>query len=113
MKLSNVKAQTDDYFADEKRVTRDFKEMFSKRNQWRESRQLVYRFRFIPKGKRFREYFDNVNHNNEELIYEYIKHKGKPALVEDWGSTYKWLNYEASSSSPFRSYYFSNTVYLA
>ena len=113
MNLSNVKSQIDNYFADEKRVTRHFKEMFSKRTEWKKSRELVYQFRFIPKGKRFKEYFDSVNYHNEELLYEYIKHRGKPVSIEDYGSTHQWLNYEASSSSPFRSYYFSNTVYLA
>lgn len=112
MNLSKARARMEAYFADEKRFTRRVKEMFSKRTEWKKSRQLVYQFRFIPKGKRFKKYFDNVNYHNEELLYEYIKHRGKAISIEDWGSTYQWLNYEASSSSPFRSYYFNSIVYL-
>lgn len=106
MNLAKARERMDAYFANEKRFTRSFKEMFSKRTEWKQSRQLSYLFRFIPKGKKFQKYFDNVNYNNEELLYEYIKYKGKATSIKYYGSTYQWLNYEASSSSPFRSYYF-------
>jgi hypothetical protein len=107
MNIEKSRERMNAYYSDSKQVSRNLKEYYSNRTKRAQKLKEIYSLRFIPKGKRFDKFFDNVEYGDKEvLLFNYITHRGKLIEQEDWITTYQWKEYITSSSSPFRNYSF-------